>query len=351
MKKNYKIIAAIISVLLIFSLTACKSSKEILVSSSPASSENSSETVSSEESKTEVVSEPEPPSEPETPSEPENPSEPEPVVSTPEPVVSQPAIPSVPEVSVPKVPTAVTITPEFTVNDPENVRGLSETRMGYGHGEQVSIDNQNKFNSMSGVEALARDIVTGENCIYLTFDCGYEYNNLTASILDTLKEKNVKAAFFCTLSYLKQNPQLVWRMINEGHIVGNHSATHPVFPTITRTQMAKELYDVHKYLQKNFGYTPKYFRFPTGAYSESALELVTSVGYKSIFWSFAYRDWETNNQPEPTAALERIKGAFYPGSVPLLHAVSKTNTNLLPQIIDYGIAQGYTFATLDDYYN
>lgn len=339
MKKNYKIIAAIISVLLIFSLTACKNSKEIHVSSSPSSAENSSDTVNSEQTETEKVPEP------------ETPSEPEPVASTPEPVISQPVTtPSVPEVSIPKIPSTITISPEFTVYDPENVRGLSEIQMGYGHGEQVSIDNQNKFNSMTGVEALARDIVRGENCIYLTFDCGYEYNNLTASILDTLREKNVKAAFFCTLSYLKQNPHLVRRMINEGHIVGNHSATHPVFPTITRTQMAKELYDVHNYLQENFGYTPKYFRFPTGAYSESALELVTSVGYKSIFWSFAYRDWETANQPEPSAALERIKGAFYPGSVPLLHAVSETNTNLLAQIIDYGISQGYTFATLDDYY-
>ena len=113
--------------------------------------------------------------------------------------------------------------------------------------------------------------------------------------------------------------------------------------------MAKELYDVHKYLQENFGYTPKYFRFPTGAYSHNSLELVTSVGYKSIFWSFAYKDWETANQPDINYAFEKIKGGFYNGSVLLLHAVSQTNTTLLPQIIDYGISQGYSFATLDDY--
>lgn len=273
-------------------------------------------------------------------------------VSSEEPTVSvaPPAVSSAPVVSVPQTPTTITIAPEFTVYDPDNIRGLSEKSTGYGHGQQVSIDNQTRFNNMSGVEALAIDNISGQNRVFLTFDCGYEYNNLTASILDTLKEKNVKAVFFCTLPYLKQNPQLVWRMINEGHIVGNHSNTHPVFPTISRTKMANELYAVHKYLQENFGYTPKYFRFPTGAYSHSSLELVTSVGYKSIFWSFAYKDWETANQPDHAYALEKIKGAFYPGSVLLLHAVSATNTAILPQIIDYGISQGYTFATLDDYY-
>ena len=185
--------------------------------------------------------------------------------------------------------------------------------------------------------------------IYLTFDAGYENGN-TEQILDVLKENDVKAAFFLVGNYLETCPDIVKRMVKEGHIVGNHSDTHPVFPTITRTKMAKEVYSVHKYMQENFGYTPKYFRFPTGAYSHSSLELVTSIGYKSIFWSFAYKDWETANQPAHSYALEKIKGAFYPGSVLLLHAVSATNTALLPQIIDYGISQGYTFSTLDEYY-
>ena len=363
MKKDVKIVSFILAVLIIFSLSACNTAKNntssvvTSIDSSPSSLES---TLSSEES--DISSEESSSADesiPETEAT-ESVSSEEPIST--EPVSSEAPVSSIPEVSseVPtaSVPAVAPVTPStpsvaspYTVNDPENTRGLSETRMGYGHGQQVSKDNQTRFNSMAGVEALAIDTVTGTNSVYLTFDCGYEYNNLTASILDTLKAKNVKAVFFCTLSYIKNNPQLVSRMINEGHIVGNHSATHPVFPTITRTQMADEIYQVHKYLQENYNYTPKYFRFPTGSYSESSLELVTSVGYKSIFWSFAYKDWETANQPEPTAALETIKGAFYPGSVLLLHAVSQTNTTLLPEIIDYGISQGYTFATLDDYYN
>lgn len=239
----------------------------------------------------------------------------------------------------------------FNVTDPNNTRGLSNKKVGHSHGYETSKNNQNMFDSLSGVKALTLDTKTGKNNVYLTFDCGYEYNNLTLNILDTLKAKNVKAAFFCTLSYIKQNPAIVKRMISEGHIVGNHTATHPEMPSLSRTKMAEEIYRVHKYLQDNFGYTPKYFRFPAGSYSVNSLELVTSVGYKSIFWSFAYRDWETANQPNPATALETVKKGFYPGSVLLLHAVSKTNATLLPQIIDYGVASGYNFASLDEYFN
>lgn len=336
MKQEVKFFSLFLICLLIFTFSGCKKNKTVSepsdFSSVPETSFSEPAQVSSEEG--EISSEI-------SAVESTVQSEPEVIVS------SEITIPTPPAPVTP--PTSVEIAPEFTVNDPENTRGLSEKSMGYGHGQQTAMDNQTRFNSMSGVDALAIDTVSQEKRVYLTFDCGYEYNNLTASILDALKEKNVKAAFFCTLSYIKQNPNLVWRMINEGHIVGNHSATHPVFPTITRTKMAKEIYEVHKYLQQNFGYTPKYFRFPTGAYSHSSLELVTSVGYKSIFWSFAYKDWETANQPDINYAFEKIKGGFYNGSVLLLHAVSQTNTTLLPQIIDYGISQGYNFATLDDY--
>lgn len=341
MKRNFKILSLVLSLTIIFSLTGCRNngttaSSDIVAASSKKDAVSSvassvvSETVSSEESvssKTETSSE-------ET-------------VSTPPEKPKKETV----ETITPTQPTTVTIAPEFEVYDPENTRGLSEKAMGYGHGQQTSISNQNTFDKMNNVEALAIDKVSGVKRVFLTFDCGYEYNNLTLSILDTLKEKNVKAAFFCTLSYIKNNPEKIKRMIDEGHIVGNHSVTHPVFPEITRTKMAEEVYGVHKYLQEKYGYTPKYFRFPTGSYSESSLELVTSVGYKSIFWSFAYKDWETANQPAHDTALETIKKGFYPGSVLLLHAVSETNTKLLGQIIDYGVSEGYTFATLDDYYS
>lgn len=250
----------------------------------------------------------------------------------------------------------VTTTP-YTVNDPQNTRGLDNTRIGCYFGvskndqpNQMSIDNQTRLDGYNNVEALALDTKSTDKGMYLTFDCGYEYNNLTASILDTLKAKNVKAIFFCTLSYLKRNPQLVHRMINEGHMVGNHSATHPDFTTISRTKMAEELYLFEKHLNENFGVKSKYFRFPSGNHSENTLELVTSQGYKSIFWSVAYKDWETANQPNPETAFQTITSSYHPGAVILLHAVSKTNTDILARLIDNAHQRGYRFKSLDEYY-
>ncbi len=246
---------------------------------------------------------------------------------------------------------------EYTVIDAENARGIDNTKHGFGFGvakngkpHEISVNNQKRFDGYENVEALALDTVSQDKRMYLTFDCGYEYKNLTDDILDTLKEKNVKAAFFVTLSYIKSNPEKVDRMIKEGHIVGNHSATHPTFPDISRTKMADELYKVDEYLQKHFNYKNKYFRFPTGAYSENALELVTSVGYKSIFWSVAHGDYDTEKQPTVEATFDTVTGRFHPGAVILLHAISQSNTDALADIIDEAHAQGYTFKTLDDYY-
>ncbi len=299
--------------------------------------------------------------------------------STPE---SEPA-PSEPEASVPAAPESVptpapqtTPTPsvpqlteeyilknynvtvgDYNVTDPDNLRGLSTQKNGFGFGvakdgqpHSISVNNQAMFNAMPNVEALALDTVSTDKRMYLTFDCGYEYKNLTANILDTLKQKNVKAAFFVTLDYLKKNPQLVERMINEGHIVGNHSATHPVFPDISRTQMAEELVQVDRYLMQHFNYKNKYFRFPTGAYSENSLELVTSVGYKNIFWSIAYGDYDTSNQMGYDAAFKTVTDRFHSGAVILLHAVSQDNADILPAVIDRAVSEGYSFKTLDDYY-
>ena len=246
----------------------------------------------------------------------------------------------------------------FQVRDPENTRGLSTEKCGFSFGIAVdgqphsqSVANQAKFDGYDNVQALALDTKTTEKVMYLTFDNGYEYQNLTADILDTLKEKGVKVAFFVTLSYVKNNPVLVQRMIDEGHIVGNHSTTHPSFPDISRTQMMEEIRQLHAYLLENFGYVSPYFRFPAGEYSESALELVTSLGYKSVFWSVAHSDWNTSAQKGADHAYDTVTSRFHSGAVILLHAVSSDNAQALGRIIDTAIDQGYTFKTLDDYFS
>ncbi len=269
---------------------------------------------------------------------------------------SKPVPSSAPAVSSSSAP-AVSKVKMYEVTDPKNERGLSTARNGYGFGiaeneepPQMSLDNQTKFDGLKGVRALALDTKTEEKVMYLTFDNGYEYKNLTGKILDVLKEKKVKAAFFPTLSYIKNNGNFIKRMIDEGHIVGNHSATHPDFSTISRTEMANEIYLVDKYLQDNFGYKSYYFRFPSGAHSECALELVTSVGFKSIFWSVAYGDWDTGNQKGTQYAIDTVTSRFHPGAVILLHAVSVDNANALSAIIDKAHEMGYRFATLDEYF-
>ncbi len=245
----------------------------------------------------------------------------------------------------------------YTVKDPDNKRGLSTKKYGFSFGvgqngepPAQSVANQHTFDGFDNVSALALDLQTDQKVMYLTFDNGYEYHNLTADILDTLKQKNVKAAFFVTLSYVKGNKALVKRMIDEGHIVGNHSTTHPSFPKLTRTQMAKEIAQLDNYLREHFSYTSPYFRFPAGEYSENALELVTSLGYHGVFWSLAHADWDTSTQQGAKHAYDTVTSRFHSGAVILLHAVSQDNAQALGDIIDTAIDEGYTFDTLDEYF-
>ena len=237
---------------------------------------------------------------------------------------------------------------KLTVNDPDNTRRLSENAVSHSYGvskdgkpHEISVNNQKIYEKYGG---LCLD-TSGQKVIYLTFDCGYE-NGVTERILDTLKQKKVPAAFFVTLPYIESAPETVARMINEGHTVGNHSDTHPNFANITRTQMAKEIETVDNTLREKFGYSAPFFRFPEGAYSESALELVESLGFKSVFWSSAYADWDVNAQKGADYAFETVTKRLHPGCVLLLHAVSSDNADALGRIIDYARAEGYSFVSL-----
>lgn len=183
-----------------------------------------------------------------------------------------------------------------------------------------------------------------ENTITLSFDQGYE-NGYTAPILDALKEKGVRAVFFLTGYYVRSQPELVQRMIDEGHILGNHSDSHKVYcKELDIEQSFEDAKWMQDYLRDNFDYEMRLFRFPEGEFSEQSLALMQQMGYKSIFWSFAYKDWDVDNQPESTAAMEKITKYIHPGEIMLLHSVSKTNAEILPQLIDTMREKGYTIA-------
>ena len=234
------------------------------------------------------------------------------------------------------------------VVDPDNVRGLDESEIQHSFGvskngipHEISVNNQQFYEKYG---ALSLD-TSGEKVIYLTFDCGYE-NGCTEKILDVLRDKKVPAAFFVTLPHVKSCPELIARMINEGHTVGNHSVNHPNFSRISRTAMAEEIQGLDNYLRVNFGYSSPFFRFPEGACSESALDLVQNVGYKSVFWSSAYADWDVENTKGKQYAFDTVTSRLHPGCVLLLHAVSPDNADALGDIIDYALSQGYTFKSL-----
>ena len=231
-----------------------------------------------------------------------------------------------------------------------DISALDNTLQGWGQGVQFdslnrpqgAVTAQGKYGKYSA--DFIRTDESDAKRIYLTFDEGYE-NGYTSQILDVLKEKNCPAVFFVTMPYVKQQPELIRRMIDEGHIVGNHSVTHPSggLPSQSREQQERELLDLHDYVKENFGYEMSLFRYPAGKFSEQSLALVQSVGYTSVFWSFAYKDWDPDNQPEETAALAKLKERLHPGAIYLLHAVSSTNTHVLGQFIDDARAAGYEF--------
>lgn len=250
-------------------------------------------------------------------------------------------------------PTGLVPLPEISFKATENTKGLSEKKLSHSHGPSVGgkvhftvEEFQKTFEKYGG---FTFDSKNEEKVVYLTFDCGYEYEGLTGKILDTLKGKKVPAAFFCTLDYLESEPEFVARMINEGHIVGNHSASHPSFAEISREKMAKELETFENYLRSNFGYASRFFRFPAGEYTESALQLVQSLDFVSVFWSAAYDDWDTAKVRGKDYAVEKVMSRLHDGAVILLHAVSKDNADALGEIIDKIRGEGYEFRALTEY--
>lgn len=187
--------------------------------------------------------------------------------------------------------------------------------------------------------------------IYLTFDCGYE-NGYTADILDTLKEEQVPAAFFVTQTFIRDNVELTKRMKEEGHLVCNHTVTHPSMPGKSIEEQKQELLTCEQYMKEATGYEMDlFFRPPRGEYSKRTLQMAKDLGYTTIFWSMAYLDYDVNNQPTASHVVEHFTKYYHPGAIPLLHNVSKANHDALGQVIQNLKKEGYCFGSLTDLNN
>ena len=190
---------------------------------------------------------------------------------------------------------------------------------------------------------------TSEKVLYLTFDAGYE-NGCTARILDTLKAHNVPAAFFLVGNYMEKNADLVRRMVEEGHIVANHTMHHYDMSKLTdKAAFQKELTDLEDLFRDTTGTDmPKYYRPPQGIYSEENLAMAKELGYKTVFWSLAYVDWNNDSQPTKEQAFAKLLPRTHNGAVVLLHSTSETNAAILDELLSKWKEEGYQFQTLEE---
>lgn len=244
---------------------------------------------------------------------------------------------------------AVAVAAAPSVSEYSRLESFDNKKIAYGMGVETDSANrpigavqaQKQYGDMGGL------FIGDENNkrIWLTFDEGYE-NGCTAGILDTLKAKNVHAVFFVTYDYCKRNPELVKRMIAEGHTVGNHTWSHPSLPDCSPDEMYSELSLLHEYVRDNFGYEMYVMRPPMGEFSERVLACAKELGYTTVLWSFAYPDWDTANQPDPEQAFQKITGKSHNGAVYLLHAVSETNASILGRVVDFWRENGYIISPM-----
>ena len=191
----------------------------------------------------------------------------------------------------------------------------------------------------------------GEKIIYLTFDAGYENGN-TEKILDILKQENIPSAFFLLDNIILKNTDLVIRMADEGHLVCNHTKNHKNLANLSDEEITsnlKALEDIYR--DKTGREMSKFFRFPEGSYSIDALKCVQEIGYRTVFWSFAYDDWDNRRQPDNERAIKKVLDGTHPGAIMLFHPTSATNVEILPILIKEWRNMGYEFCSLDKLIN
>jgi len=268
------------------------------------------------------------------------------VVATPKPTKDKTPEPSPAPTQSPK-PTPKPA-PTYTGSDP--LGALDNTGSGWGF---VKIKGSKPNISKKNLDMFAKYDTycmspSDEKVIYLTFDEGYE-NGYTGQILDTLNKCGVPAAFFITGSYFDRQPDLVDRMVNEGHIVGNHTENHKNLHELADPElMRKEFSDLDDKFFQRYGFHMTYMRPPEGEFSERVLAVAQDSGYRTILWSFAYKDWERDNIRGAQYAFDAVTPYLHSGCIVLLHAVSPDNATALEDIINYAKESGYVFKSLDE---
>lgn len=223
-------------------------------------------------------------------------------------------------------------------------------KKGWGQGRQMNDQNrpitcdsyQPKYGDLGALFIMPAD----EKKMHLTFDNGYE-NGYTTPILDALKEKDCKVVFFVTMDYVKKNPELIQRMIDEGHAIGNHTVKHKSMPTISAEEVVEEITGLHNYMVENYNYRMTLLRPPMGEFSSRTLAIAQSLGYKSVLWSYAYLDYDVDKQMGVEAAFPKVTAAAHNGAIYLLHAVSKDNAEMMPDLIDNFRENGYSLELLN----
>ncbi len=235
--------------------------------------------------------------------------------------------------------------------DKYNLSEVSDKKISWGIGRaknhvQPDLGNENKLlvEKYEGYTMGSNQ----SNKIYLTFDEGYEAG-YTEEILSVLKEKEVTATFFLTAHYVNTEPELVGKMIDEGHIIGNHTVNHKSMPELSVEELDKEILDLHIAVQEKYGYKMQYLRPPKGECSEKSLMQTEKLGYTTVMWSFAYEDWNEDNQPSSEYAIDKIISNLHNGAIILLHGNSKTNSKILGEVIDQARNMGYVFCSLEEF--
>lgn len=238
-----------------------------------------------------------------------------------------------------------------TTVDGVNIESLDNKKIEWGikrndNNEQPDVGTVNRkiLDKYQGIYMGNKE----QKLIYLTFDLGYEAG-YTPKILEVLKQNDVKATFFITAHYLNTQPDLVKQMIDEGHIVGNHTVNHKSMPSCSLDTIKKEVMDLHTAIYDKFGYEMKYIRPPKGEYSEKTVAYTNTLGYTSVMWSFGYDDWDEKKQGREDYGKKKILDNVHNGEIMLLHATSKDNENILDDVIKEIKNMGYEFRNIDQF--